>query len=925
MKSFLTTLLFILLGISMTHAQFEYQSMVDKGKESKALKKALKAYSKNPESIQVNYNLGVLYNLKAASFHQVDSAYRYGTKTLELLTGEEQKEIDRAYKNNLDEKNIDVLINEVCRTALDEAKAINEIDVYNHFLEVFTFNEALVSEATVSLHKRAFELVDQVSTVESYQSFINSYPEALQLELAKKKRNKIAFDQASEAHTILGYQTFIDSYPNADEIKEAKYFRDELAFEQAKTINTSEAMRELLRKYPNSELRPGMEYERDKLDFTENVIPNSASSTLNYLKNHPTSSYEAVIVDSLYHIGLRQNDFYSLKYLAEYSTEYQLHDSIWLDYYNVYCRSGSYTIIDEFESEYSYQFPYSSFLDKSYLDALSIEILDDEEIHLGNEEIHEYFQMYPESYMSFLLVQEIVEPYLKSKNWTKANSVIDRLQEHLKKRNLAVNDLQNLINTGDKNIKKRRLSSVINTSKGGEYVPVISADNELLYFCGINRHDNYMGEDIFVSENRNGQWSKPKIIDELSSYENDAPLSVSTDGNTLLTFISGDLFYSERRSYGWSEPIRFPYPVNSSTWDADLMITSDGKSVLFASARESDHPTLLPIDIYVSHKISGGWSEPLSLGSTINTEFSDRMPYLHSDMKTLYFASNGHGGLGGMDVFMTTRLNDSTWTDWSKPVNLGREINTVNKDWGYKISTDGKQAYFAASDSKGNNDIHVVNLPNYLRPGFVATIEGVLKDKNEKPIEATIIWEDLETGKTIGESKSNPADGTYFIVLPMGKIYGYYIDNGDYFPVSNNLDLREEETALEIEHDLELVTFEEMIEEGIAVPMNNLFFNKNKSNLLPESKPELERIAKIISLNKLKVEIAGHTDNSGTDEHNQELSENRANSVYNHLVLLGVSEELMTTVGYGEHKPNATNETEKGKALNRRVELRFIE
>ena len=204
-------------------------------------------------------------------------------------------------------------------------------------------------------------------------------------------------------------------------------------------------------------------------------------------------------------------------------------------------------------------------------------------------------------------------------------------------------------------------------------------------------------------------------------------------------------------------------------------------------------------------------------------------------------------------------------------------------------------------------------------------MNGGKTTKDNKPIEATIKWEDLETGKIIGESKSNPEDGSYFIVLPMGKIYGYYIENGDYYPISSHIDLREEDKAVLIDKDIEIVTFDQMISEGISVPMNNLFFNTGKWNLLSESRPELKRIAEIIKTHKLKVEISGHTDDVGPDDTNQSLSENRANAVAKFLQSLGVPLELISTIGYGESQPSQSNETADGRALNRRVELKFVE
>lgn len=331
-------------------------------------------------------------------------------------------------------------------------------------------------------------------------------------------------------------------------------------------------------------------------------------------------------------------------------------------------------------------------------------------------------------------------------------------------------------------------------------------------------------------------------------------------------------------------------------------------------------------DIYISTRNRhGNWSQAVSIGSTINTKYSERSPFLHPDMKTLYFSSDGHGGIGKLDVYKSTRLSDTCWNCWSEPVNMGKEINTHESDWGYKISTDGEKGYFAKiTEGSSHEDIYYVNIPPYLRPGFVATISGKLINKNNQPVSANLRWEDLSNGDFIGQSKSDPSDGSYFIVLPMGKIYGYYVDNEEYFPLSNNIDLRDSLNPVAIEENINMLTFSEMIEDSIAVPINNLFFDFGKYNLLPFSIPELKRVASIIKTNNLKVEISGHTDNVGDNKSNLILSEQRANSVKEFLLSEGCNASLFKIRGYGETKPIETNETEKGRAKNRRVELKFI-
>jgi outer membrane protein OmpA-like peptidoglycan-associated protein len=204
-------------------------------------------------------------------------------------------------------------------------------------------------------------------------------------------------------------------------------------------------------------------------------------------------------------------------------------------------------------------------------------------------------------------------------------------------------------------------------------------------------------------------------------------------------------------------------------------------------------------------------------------------------------------------------------------------------------------------------------------------VKGQLLDSDNKPVSAKLVWEDLSTATRMGEANSDPADGSYFITLPMGRIYGYYTETETFFPISGNLDLRAAQEAEERVDTIRLFTLEELVAEGRAMPINNIFFEFGRKDLLPFSIPELRRVAAVLKQHGLRVEIAGHTDDVGTDAMNQELSEWRAATVRNFLVRQGCDPDQLTTIGYGKSRPVADNTTDAGRALNRRVELRFLE
>lgn len=469
------------------------------------------------------------------------------------------------------------------------------------------------------------------------------------------------------------------------------------------------------------------------------------------------------------------------------------------------------------------------------------------------------------------------------------------------------------------------MSDAINTVEGNEYAPVISADGKTLLFCGRYRNDSIGGEDIYISHLTEDGWSPAEPLRELcTTNKNEAPLALSTDGTKMILFRAGMLFTSTKSAEGWQEPEQMSDKINISGWQADAMITSDGKALLFAAKKEGEYEIIPSVNIFVSLLDENGeWSEPIDLGPTINTRFTDRSPMLHPDMKTLYFSTNGRATRGSLDVYMSTRLRDDSWTEWSEPVSLGDEINTPGADCWYKISTDGKLAYFAKEGNNGMYDISSVELPDHLRPTPVATISGKLTDPQGKPIVTVLRWENLETHEQVGQSQTDPSDGSFFIVLPEGKNYGYYIDDDKLFPVANNIDLREKNEAMNIENNITVVSIKQMIDEQIPMPLNNLFFATNEWTLQPASINELERVAAILSDHPYHVEIGGHTDNIGSDEANQKLSEQRAKAVMTWLIEHGVTGDRLRAKGYGESKPVTSNATAEGRSKNRRVEIKF--
>lgn len=473
--------------------------------------------------------------------------------------------------------------------------------------------------------------------------------------------------------------------------------------------------------------------------------------------------------------------------------------------------------------------------------------------------------------------------------------------------------------------KAERLDDNVNT-QFTEVNPKISPDGKTLFITRKDYPPNHHDDEIWFSKLEDGKWSKMQNIGEpLNNQHPNAIESITPDGNTCLLInqyfkktgaTAPGFSISNRLKEGWSFPenanlINF---INNDRYTG-FYLSNDGKTVITQLRRED---TKGSSDLYVMFlQDDGRWSEPLSLGDSVNTEGGDCTAFLASDNVTLYYSTDGLPGYGSNDIYMTRRKDD-TWKNWTTPLNIGPDINSDAWDAYYSIPASGDWAYFVK-----DGDIYRIRLREEFRPKPVLLISGFVYNQKTNQIipEASINYEYLPDGGNAGTARTNPANGEYKIVLPYGHNYGFLADAKGFLSVSDHIDASNLHEYTEIRRDLYLVP----AEVGQVVRMNNIFFDFAKSTLRPESFPELDRIAKFLAENPaISISIGGHTDNVGQDDDNLTLSANRAKSVLDYLSSKGVSAGRMTSNGFGETQPQSTNETEEGRQLNRRVEFVIV-
>ena len=491
------------------------------------------------------------------------------------------------------------------------------------------------------------------------------------------------------------------------------------------------------------------------------------------------------------------------------------------------------------------------------------------------------------------------------------------------------------------------LGSSIN-SELPEYFPSITADDSTFLFTRRVNDLSAPGgrqEEIFVSKKTpKNHWSNSSLVSNaINSKFNEGAPTFSPDGQYIIFvgcetgakgdyeygddrkgYGSCDLFYSQNNGTNWSKPVNLGSKINSKHWETQPSFSSDGKTLYFIRGmtydrqrRNTDNQ-----DIYVTTITEDGqWSKPEKLPPNINSPHREESVQIHPDGKTLYFSSNGHPGMGGMDLYMSRKLDDNTWSD---PINLGYPLNTYKNDISILISPKGDKGYFSSDreGGYGDLDLYSFNVDKKFKPLPITFIKGKIIDAESKlPLFAFFQLTDLKKGNIISQMQSKLENGEFLITVPKNIDFALHAEKEGYMFYSRNI----YRDSLSLSKDGFLIIELEKVKPGTFI-LENIFFEKSKSSLKKSSLVELNKVLKLMQINPdLKIQISGHTDSDGDDDFNLELSINRAKSVVNWLIENNIDQNRLSFKGYGETRPIEENNSIANKAKNRRTELTIIE
>ncbi len=535
-----------------------------------------------------------------------------------------------------------------------------------------------------------------------------------------------------------------------------------------------------------------------------------------------------------------------------------------------------------------------------------------------------------------------------------------------------------IIGNQDKAFEKislRAMPAYIN-SRNSDYGALADPSGKYLYFTSW-RPGKADKENIWRAEIFKSGYGKPQLVTDLSTDSNEAMGSFAADsvgayifGNYEKGKLDGDIYYTEWDGSRWTKPSPQPW-FNSPDVDTHPSVYNDSL-MFFSSSRPGGYGE---IDIWVSQKVDGVWTEPVNAGPNINTPGIEQTPHLVHFTKdivhegrnveyketALYFSSNTHPGFGGFDLFKAVHKGP-TWQDWHLAQNLGLPINSIQDDRYFStrpgsnevyISSD-RQApgfekvllafvdytvpgYFVTQDTTGTR-VYEVNIPPYVPPADslgepiieepvveepprMITFTGKVTDEKGEPVATDITFTGLVDDETRKDVVTTNEDGTFEITVPYADPWTVVINPEGFMLYQQDIPAPPEgQDAVNIDFAIERLVVKKVF------VFNNIQFDFDKATLRKESFPILDDIV-ITMLNnpEIKIEISGHTCNIGTAKYNQGLSQRRAKAVVDYLIKKGVEKERLSYKGFGLSKPLNKNKTKAQRALNRRVEVKVVE
>jgi hypothetical protein len=315
----ITFILICLFTSINSFGQLKYERLFKKEKFGKVERKLSKDVEKNPDDVFLTYTLSVLYFQREFKKYNCEKAYDYILKAKKIYNSASHDETEKYNKKGVTIDLFKITIDSITNNALEDVATKNTVSDYNHFLSKFREAPAKYKREATSLRNTcAYNNTLRINTVNSFQDFIDKYPEAEQYSLAVEKRNDLAYNEAKQLDNVHAYKTFIMNYPRAKQVSVANVRIHELEFEHAESINTSKSYNDFIKEYPNSKQYNTAFKRYEKLKYEESVIPGNWESYEYFIERNPKNLWVSVALDSIWTIAVEEKQIKQLNYCVNH-------------------------------------------------------------------------------------------------------------------------------------------------------------------------------------------------------------------------------------------------------------------------------------------------------------------------------------------------------------------------------------------------------------------------------------------------------------------------------------------------------------------------------------------------------------------------------------------------------------------------------
>jgi hypothetical protein len=918
MKKYIAIIVMLALHTAVWSQEVSYpcQKLMEKGQYTKAAVALKEAYRGDTADGMTLYALSQLYRSEGYQGYNIERAYsllkRAQTAYPTLSTHGKSMMI----RHGVNPARMQRELHELSILALDEAIRQNTIDAYRHFLLFYNddLDDLQFQRAQNGINALGFFIAKQQNSEESFDRFMRDHPDAIEYNEAKFLRCQAAYRHAERENTIEAYTRVLALYPDGPDAPETRSRLASLRYQQALASGGERELRQFARDFPDSPLAATAKDKADAMRFAQKPteldgIDGDWTAYKAFIEQHSADTHLCNLAEqAILNNAVNSGNIDALNYGVGNFRQKNLRDSALICLHTIYANCDQLGL---FSTYYAPVMP-TAMAQKDYA---VLEALNGLNVRNLNSVVATVSATAPYR-ISYDLLLYLLKRDISQHDWQNCLRTIDKFRD-----DFASNDdykaLRRVLQTPESHPRTEELAtSPLDTLAEG-YHACLSPDGRELFYADLADDRHSIKRRTLAPD---GKWSEPETLDALSNpAKSIQPLALSPDGMSLVLLADGQLLVSSRATGSWTAPERFPLDVSHVV---DLCFAPDGQTLVVAARLKVQDEVKASYNLFVCRKQGDLWGAPLSLGSAINTPGTELAPLLHPDGKTLYFASNRHSNIGGTDIFKTTRLAPDSWTQWSTPLNVGKELNTCNDDYCRHIACDGSSLLRTSQDND-HRTLKTATLATEAKPEAVATLKGTVRDPQGRALQASITCLDPATGKVAAVASSSPADGSYLLAVPLGRSYRLLLSAQGCFPASAALDLSHLISATSVENDFVMTTLATLASDGGTVAMYTIDFAGD--GLAPDCRQAVSDLAELLKRHTNSVVLACHCDASEAADGDQArvLTQNRAKALKDALVGEGCNPLKIATAGYGTSMQLVPSSNPQSRQKNQRIEITF--